>query len=179
MIYVAFDGARRVAAGSLAEVAVKVSKAQGATPVLIFNETTGEQVDVDLRGTSEEIAARARDRDEPKGPGRPKLGVVAREVTLLPRHWEWLSGQPGGASASLRKLVEQARKGNEDKVRVRQAQDSTYRFMSAMAGNLPDFEEATRFLYREDKAMFCALTSNWPPDIRDQALRMAQDALTK
>ncbi|MFY0534142.1 DUF2239 family protein [Nannocystis pusilla] len=31
------------------------------------------------------------------GPGRPKLGVVSREVSLLPRHWEWLERQPSGS----------------------------------------------------------------------------------
>src|SRR4029079_4156101 len=66
---------------------------------------------------------------EPRGRGRPRLGVVAREGTLLPRHWEWLGTQPGGASVVLRKLVEEARRANGDADRTRAARDAAYRFM--------------------------------------------------
>ena len=109
----------------------------------------------------------------PRSPGRPKLGVVAREVTLLPRHWEWLAAQPGSASVALRKLVEAARKAGVDDDRSRLARDATYRFAATMAGNEPGFEEATRALYAGDRARFEELVGGWPADVRDHALRVS------
>ena len=183
----AFEGFRRIAAGELAQVAWKTKAVldrgeQG--PVLIFDDETGEQVEVDLRGTAEDVRRRleaatgaaAPDREAPRGPGRPRLGVVAREVTLLPRHWEWLNGQPGGASVALRKLVEAARRANEGRDRVRRSQEVAYRFLSALAGNLPGFEEVTRALFRGDRDRFEALIGPWPPDVRDHALALAAGA---
>jgi hypothetical protein len=110
---------------------------------------------------------------EPRRRGRPKLGVVAREVTLLPRHWEWLNAQPGGASVALRKLVEAARRANGDKDRSRAARDAAYHFMSAMAGNLPQFEEACRALFAGDHRRFTTLIAAWPGDVRDHIIRLA------
>jgi hypothetical protein len=101
------------------------------------------------------------------------LGVVAREVTLLPRHWDWLNSQPGGASVALRKLVELARRTSGDRDRVRAAQESAYSFMSAIAGNLPGFEEATRALFAYDRRRFSELIASWPEDIRDYAIKLA------
>jgi hypothetical protein len=110
------------------------------------------------------------------GPGRPKLGVVAREVTLLPRHWAWLSSQPGGASVALRKLVEQARKDSQSQDQRRLSQEATYRFMSAMAGCLEGFEEAARALFAADRPRFEALTAPWPQDIQNHLQHLAQVA---
>src|ERR1700684_3729679 len=144
--FTAFVGHRRLASGLLAEVAIaikKTTKPTGTEPILIFDDTSGRSIDIDLRGTDKEILARlplsAPDPEtvtaeppasEPRGRGRPRLGVVAREVTLLPRHWDWLAGQPGGASVALRKLVEEARRVNESKDRARRSQEAAYRFMS-------------------------------------------------
>jgi hypothetical protein len=111
-----------------------------------------------------------------RGPGRPKLGVVAREVTLLPRHWEWLASQPGGASVALRKLVEVARRSSEVKDRVRQAGAVAYRFMSTMAGHEPGFEEASRALFAGDQAGFEALIAAWPVDVQNHLKALATDA---
>src|SRR3954468_17816734 len=161
--FTAFEGSRRIASGDLAQVALKtkevIDRGEQA-PVLIFDDVTSEQIEVDFRGTPEEVLKRLAGATEVtpthpagearRGPGRPRLGVVAREVTLLPRHWDWLNGQPGGASVALRKLVEQARRENEGKDRARRAREATYRFMSAMAGNLPGFEEASRALFAGD-----------------------------
>jgi hypothetical protein len=140
-------------------------------------------IDIDTRVTAQEIAAlldapppaRAPTEalDEPRGPGRPKLGVIAREVTLLPRHWDWLGTQPGGASVALRKLVEEARRTNGAKDRRRAAQEAAYRFMSAMAGNLPGFEEATRALFASDRRRLSDLVAAWPADVRDYAIQLA------
>ena len=186
--FTAFVGAQRLAAGPLAEVAIAVMQAsrRPAAPIIIFSDATGQPIDLDLRGTEREIIARlpqpASPADveaeetasaEPRGRGRPKLGVVAREVTLLPRHWEWLGTQPGGASVALRKLVEQARRANGDADRARAARDAAYRFMSVMGGNLAGFEEASRALFADDRRRFVGLIAGWPDDIRDHVVKLA------
>ncbi len=123
------------------------------------------------RAPTRRVAARlARPR------GRPKLGVVAREVTLLPRHWEWLADQPGGASVALRKLVEAARRDHRERDEQRQLQERAYHFMSAMAGDLPGFEEGLRALYASERARFTELIAAWPADVREHALRLAFDS---
>lgn len=139
--------------------------------VLVFEDRTGRQVDFDLRGTAEEVLARVLPARA--GPGRPKLGVVSREISLMPRHWEWLEQQPNGISAAVRRLVEEARKRDPEEEEARLAREATYRFMNAMAGDLPDFEEASRALFGKDTARFVALIGAWPADIRAQLLRMA------
>lgn len=143
--------------------------------VLVFDDATGRQIDVETRATPQEIPIphQAEASPEPRGRGRPRLGVVAKEVTLLPRHWDWLSAQPGGASVALRKLVDQARKSSGDRDRVRAAQEAAYRFMSAIAGNLPGFEEATRALFAYDRRRFSERIAAWPEDVRDYAVRLA------
>jgi uncharacterized protein len=181
--YTAFTGPKLLASGPLAEVAVAVKIATGvmADPVIIFDNATGKSLDVDLRGSHREIVARLQPAatveteapTEPRGRGRPKLGVVAREITLLPRHWDWLAGQPGGASVALRKLVDEARRANGDRDRARKARDAAYHFMSTMAGNLPDFEEASRALFAADRRKFGELIAGWPVDIRDHVIRLA------
>jgi hypothetical protein len=187
--YTAFLGPTRLAAGRLAEVAIAViqaSRRPGAPPIIIFSDMTGQPIDLDLRGTERDVIARLPQQaappdveaaetasTEPRGRGRPKLGVVAREVTLLPRHWEWLGAQPGGASVALRKLVEDARRANGDADRVRAARDAAYRFMSVMAGNLAGFEEASRALFADDRRRFVGLIAGWPDDIRDHVVKLA------
>jgi uncharacterized protein len=185
----AFIGQQRLASGPLAEVALAVMKASRSAAeeaILIFNDANGRPLDLDLRGSERDIVARlpqpasnpqlsAEDLavPEPRGRGRPRLGVVAREVTLLPRHWEWLGEQPGGASVALRKLVEAARRSSGDLDRSRAARDAAYHFMSAMAGNLPGFEEASRALFADDRRQFAALIAGWPGDIRDHIVKLA------
>ena len=175
--FTAFEGPRRLESGVLAEVARAVKRAEGrsAQQIAIFSDATGRPIDLDLRGSDAEIAARLPQEQsmEPRGRGRPKLGVVAREVTLLPRHWEWLQSQPGGASVALRKLVEAARRDNGDKDRGRAARDAAYHFMSAMAGDLPRFEDASRALFADDRGEFTTLIAAWPDDIRDHIVRLA------
>ena len=183
----AFEGFRRIASGKLAEVALQTKEVLDRTdhvPVLIFDDTTGEQIEVDFRGTAEDVRRRlqetastdAPDREAPRGPGRPKLGVVGREVTLLPRHWDWLNSQPGGASVALRKLVEEARRASAGKDRVRRSQEAAYKFMAALAGNLPGFEEATRALFAGIRERFDEQVASWPTDVRDHAKKLAADA---
>jgi hypothetical protein len=163
------------------EVALTVKAAQerGETAaILTFDDATGRLIDFDLRGSDQEIVERLRPRgdDGAKARGRPKLGVVAREVTLLPRHWQWLASQPGGASVTLRKLVEAARAVNAGRDAIRQAQQAADRFMAAMLGNQPGYEEASRALYAGDASRFDVLTAPWPVDLRDHARRLASAA---
>jgi hypothetical protein len=173
--FVAFAGATRIASGTLAEAAVAAKRAlehDGCASVLVFNEATGAVTDLDLRGTEAEIVARYAPSAPPAAKrGRPKLGVVAREVTLLPRHWEWLARQPGGASVALRRLVEAARKLDSEAGAARARVEAAYRFMSAMAGDLPGFEEAARALFADDQDRLRRGVQDWPPDLRDQLFR--------
>src|SRR4051812_16383808 len=107
--WIAFSGDRRLASGTPEAAALAAHAALAAdphAPLLILDARTARTVEPDLRGSAG--AVRARRAAPPRGPGRPKLGVSAREVPLLPRHWDWLARQPGGASAALRRLVEQA-----------------------------------------------------------------------
>ncbi len=182
--FTVFDGHRRLASGPLRDAALAVKRAAEsgvAGPLLVFDDTTGRVVDVDTRGSEADVVARLSRgapapepaESEPRRRGRPKLGVVAREVTLLPRHWDWLAAQPGGASVALRKLVEEARRGSAGTDRRRGARDAAYRFMSAMAGDLPGFEEAARALFAGDRERFGALVAAWPVDVRDHAARLA------
>ena len=141
--------------------------------MLIFDDHTGRQVDFDLRGTLDEVLARVAPAQSRPGPGRPKLGVVSREVSLLPRHWEWLEDQPNGASAAIRRLVDQARKYDTGALRARMALG---RFLSAMAGDLPGCEEAGRALYASDRARFETQIREWPADIRAYLEQRAEEA---
>jgi hypothetical protein len=164
----AFAGSRLVARGDLAAVIGAAHANRDASP-LIFDDATGRIVEFDLRGPVEEVLARLPMPAGPSKParGRPKLGVTAREVTLLPRHWEWLATQPGGASAALRRLVDQARRETVDADVRRRAQEVTYRLMTTLAGDFPGYEEATRALFANDRPRFDLLTAAWPGDIGD------------
>ena len=192
--YIAFDGDRRIACGDLRDVArtaKEVLDRRKDAAILVFDAVTSGPVDIDFRGTVADVQARLPDtsgvpattedamRSAPRGPGRPKLGVIAREVTLLPRHWDWLAQQSGGASVALRRLVEEARRIGEDGLRVRRAQEAAYRFMSAMAGNKPHYEDAIRALYASDPARFEKLIAAWPVDVRDHARTLAERAFRR
>jgi uncharacterized protein len=183
----AFSTDARLAGGDLESVLRAVWPAiLRNEPVTLFDDATGRMVEVDLRGGLEAAIARLPDEPEaepeaeepsaPRGPGRPKLGVVAREITLLPRHWDWLATQPGGASVTLRKLVEAARRDGFDKERRRRALDTAYRFMSIVAGDRPGFEEASRALFANDLSGFALQTMAWPKDIADHIRKLAADA---
>lgn len=197
--FIAFEGPRCLARGPLAYVALQVKAATEARPLarfMVFKALSSEIIDFDHRGSADEVLARLAlahphvdapaaatdastdDSAVPRsGPGRPKMGVVAREVTLLPRHWAWLASQPGGASVALRKLVEQARKYSHVHDQRRLSQEASYRFMSAMAGSLDGFEEAARALFVADRPRFEALIAPWPTDIQAHLQELAQTAL--
>jgi uncharacterized protein len=166
----AFLRGRRLAHGRLAEVAKAVADHAGGEPVLVLEDASGRATDLDLRGSPEEIAARYAEPPPPAslGRGRPRLGVVAREVTLLPHHWAWLAEQPGGASAALRRLVDQARRDGVGQ--ARRAQDAVHWAMTALAGDLPDYEEVLRAFHAGDDERLHLLTEAWPRDIADYVL---------
>ncbi len=179
---VAFDGDTLIASGPLVSIvrAVKEAADEGGT-ILIFDKEDSRPVEVDLRGGLEDVLDRLGNKEvpdspPPKGRGRPKLGVVGREVTLLPRHWEWLSKQPGGASVALRKLVEDARRTQSPEQRARQAKDAVYRFMLAIAGDFPGYEEALRALFADHREKFNREIEDWPHDIRGHVEALAANA---
>ncbi|SAH96337.1 Uncharacterized protein conserved in bacteria [Bordetella ansorpii] len=197
----AFVGHRLLASGELVEVALAVKAANEngvADPVLVFDDATGRVIDLDLRGTKADVVKRLSQpvdlprgryapkeeaegapqddaQPEPRGRGRPRLGVVSREVTLLPRQWEWLSAQPGGASAVLRRLVDDARRNGaaQQRQQRRAAQEAAYHVMLAVGGNLPGYEEATRALFADDREGLEARIAQWPDDVRAYVLRLA------
>ena len=191
----AFAGQTCIAIGPLAEVALAAKRLlddDSTASVLVLDAETSEPMEVDFRGAPAEVVAKLPAMPampapsegfgapaRPAAPGRPRLGVVAREVTLLPRHWQWLSEQPGGASVTLRKLVEEARRSTADEVRVRRSREVCYRFMTVLAGNEPGFEEALRALFAGGRERFEALTERWPPDVRDHARRLAAGSFTE
>lgn len=188
----AFFGTRRIASGALIDVALAIkaqeARAQGA--LFIFDDATGAVIDLDLRGSTAEIVTRLTEQGEldalaastrgellgksSRSRGRPKLGVVAREVTLLPRHWEWLAGQPGGASQALRRLVDEARRADGGQTDRKAAQERAYRFLHALAGDLPDYEDVIRALFAGEDEAFAKRMAGWPADIRGHALALAQ-----
>ncbi len=185
----AFVGMRQFASGTLIDVAlaVRAKEAEGGSePILTFDDQSGAVIDFDLRGTIADVVARLREvgdaghaaTESPSGSsselssrtrGRPKLGVIAREVTLLPRHWEWLASQPGGASQVLRRLVDEARRTDGENA----AREAAYRFLSTLAGDLPGFEDAIRALFAGDAEGFADRMTPWPSDVRYHALKLA------
>ena len=198
--HTSFAGSRLIRTGALSDVALAAKAAIDGgeqAAVLIFDDA-GRVVDVDFRGSAGDVVARLaslgdsigsngsvepqddaspyRDTQTPRGRGRPKLGVVAREVTLLPRHWDWLAARPGGASVALRKLVDAARRASADADRAREARDAAYRAMHALGGDLPGFEEAARALFADDRARLATVLGAWPADVREYVLALAAAA---
>jgi hypothetical protein len=198
--YTAFAGEQRVARGAI-EGVLRQARAWLDAPtgaegpmLLFFEDQSGVQIDFDLRGDAQDVvarlpqhphfaalaaSARVEESEAPparSGPGRPKLGVVCREVSLLPRHWEWLERQSGGASVALRKLVEEARKHGQGKELAKRAREAVSKVMSAIAGHCPDFEEALRALYAKDTDGFVARIAAWPADVRAYLEELAREA---
>jgi uncharacterized protein len=178
--YSAFSGNRLIAFGSLLDV-LRASKAYVDTSeeprLLIFEDRTGRQIDFDFTGTVADVLARALPAPQRSGPGRPKLGVVSREVSLLPRHWEWLEAQQQGISAGLRRLVDEASKRDPREQRARKGREALSKFMITMAGTLANFEAANAALFASENARFEELIADWPEDIRAHLLRVLEESL--
>jgi uncharacterized protein len=178
LTYAVFLGNDLIASGPLETVLPQLKSwfdEDAGAPFLIFEDQTGRQVDFDLRGTLGEVLARALPAKAPAGPGRPRLGVVSREISLLPWHWSWLEQQPNGASAALRRLVDEARNREQGSSLAR---DAASRFLSAMAGNLPGYEEALRALYADNRERFEEQIENWPRDVRAHVQNLTQNAFS-
>ncbi|QGP78866.1 DUF2239 family protein [Sphingobium sp. CAP-1] len=168
----AFAGDLWIATGDEGEVRAALhAMGDNAQNIWLFDDATGRQVDIDLRGDVGGPVTEAA-----RGRGRPKLGVQPREVTLLPRHWDWLGKQPGGASATLRRLVEDARKASAQTPGPRAAMDAAYHFLTVMAGDRPGYEEAMRALFAKDEKLFHSLSQGWPSAIRDHGRALAAPA---
>ncbi|MES1204439.1 MAG: DUF2239 family protein [Pseudomonadota bacterium] len=186
--YTAFAGQRLIAAGPIKSMLSRLKQCLDAgetDPVLVFEDQTGVQVDFDTRGSAEDVLARlsfhphfASDEAQGRlrlGPGRPKLGVISREISLLPRHWNWLEQQGGGVSSTLRKLVEEAARHRQGRPRADVARDAVGKFMWAMAGDLPHFEDASRALFAGDHKRLGTMIRAWPVDIRDHLQRLVDE----
>ena len=165
--YTAFAEHRLVATGSREDVlrATKKHLDRNGAAVLIFEDSSGRQVDFDFRGSVDEVLARVRDAVKP-GPGRPKLGVTSREISLLPRHWDWLENQPNGASAAIRRLVDDARRNETGIERGRHVRNAISKFLWSLAGDFPNFEEVARALHAREDSRLDGLMSAWPKDVR-------------
>ena len=181
--WIAFEGPSRLAQGDPATVVRAVHShvaTQAQALPLVFDAMSANRIELDWRAPlaqllgalpapmpTKEPSTEGDTPDTPRGPGRPKLGVTAREVTLLPRHWDWLSTQSGGASVALRRLVQNAMRENRAADQARQRSEAAYRFMSVMASSLPGFEEASRALFAGDLQRLQALVAGWPADLRE------------
>ena len=178
--WIAFEHHRRLARGEPAGVIAAVQQHLAAQPEalpLVLDAVTSERIELDWRTPAAQLLAQlpsapatdepdeAPGGEAPRGPGRPKLGVTAREVTLLPRHWDWLARQPGGASVALRKLVQSAMRDGGSAEAQRRATEAAYRFMSIVCGDLPQYEEVSRALFAGDLARVEALAADWPTDV--------------
>ncbi|MDX9723291.1 MAG: DUF2239 family protein [Myxococcota bacterium] len=170
--YTAFVGSRRIASGELQDllsIVVQSTSDEQRQSLIIFQDCSGQTIDFDLRGNVEEVLARLPEHPHLRAkasPGRPKLGVVSREVSLLPRHWAWLESQPQGLSASLRRLIDEARKRDEGSAQSSAARDAAAKVMWTLCGNLPNFEEASRAIYAQELEKMRSLMEHWPSDIR-------------
>lgn len=170
----AFAGTTLFARGALIDVALAIKAAGDTVSILLFDDASGRVIDLDLRGSTADIALRLGAGPDPaRARGRPKLGVVAREVTLLPRHWEWLGQQPGGVSQALRRLIDAARKADAGATAAMADRERAYRFLNALAGDLPGYEEVIRALFAGDGAGFVRRMADWPADVRAYALHLA------
>jgi len=196
--YVAFAGDEIIARGEITEVVRRCkTRLDGGeeSRIALYDDANGRAIDIDYSGGAAEVLARLGDHpilgenarkppadppeqtgENPRGRGRPKLGVIAREVTLLPRHWDWLADQRGGASAVLRKLVEMARKEGAGDEQVRKSVEAAHRFMWDIAGDQPGFEDASRALFAKDFDTFVERIGDWPTGVREQLMRLFERA---
>lgn len=179
--YTAFEGTQMIAQGSLETVALEVkkkTKSNKKTEPLIFSDRSGKQIDLDLSGTDQDTLERLKVYSQKSvpahtGAGRPKLGVIPREISLLPQHWEWLLNQESSPSGMIRKLIDE-KNAAQLRDQVKSSQESTYKFLSAIAGDLPNYEEVIRYLYRKDKKQFQSLMAGWPKDLSKHALALSK-----
>lgn len=173
--YTAFRGDTRIITDSLFNVALALQK-QSEMNVLVFNDQTGQQIDLDLSGSEDDLKQRYTEVEYVKKVGRPKLGVISREITLQQKHWNWLDQQSSSASAVIRKLIDKELNDPSSESNIMLAKQAIDHFMLAMLGNMPNYEEATRALYQGNKSHFLALIHNYPKDLKVYLELKAQTA---
>lgn len=174
--YTAFSGHTLIAQAQLPGIALKLKHlSETAENILIFNDQTGRQIDLDLSGSEQEIQQRYSEPEPAKKVGRPKLGVISREITLQKKHWDWLDQQSASASAVIRKLIDKELNDPASESNIMLAKQATDRFMSAMLGNMPNYEEATRALYQGDQEVFLKMIQDYPKDIREYLIQKTQN----
>ncbi|MDO3665444.1 DUF2239 family protein [Acinetobacter higginsii] len=174
--YTAFSGSTLIATGQPAELAIKIKLTPKTTEnILIFNDQTGRQVDLNLSGSEQEIHQRYSEPEPTKKVGRPKLGVISREITLQKKHWDWLDQQSSSASAVIRKLIDKELNDPTSESNIMLAKQSTDHFMSAMLGNMPNYEEATRALYQGDREVFLKMIQDYPKDLKEYLIQKTQN----
>jgi hypothetical protein len=193
-LYTAFENHQRIAQGTLIEIATAIKKRLGKAShgdAILFSDATGKVMEINFQGNLKTVLQRLAvfqtDTKNPEtknvetqpGPGRPKLGVVSREISLLPNQWEWLASQPGGASPVLRRLVDEARRKANTEPTPAQLQEKAYRFLSVIAGDLPLYEEALRALYQSDQKKFITAMKSWPEAISSYALALTGTLFSK
>lgn len=175
--YTAFSGDHYLASGEMMELILKIKQLQETTEnILIFNDQTGRQTDFDYTGSEQEIRERYAEPESTKKVGRPKLGVISREITLQKKHWDWLDQQSASASAIIRKLIDKELDDPNSESNKMLAKQATDRFMLAMLGNMPNYEEATRALYQGDKQVLITLIQNYPKDIQEYIFKLSKNA---
>lgn len=181
--YTAFEGPDRLFKGNLQDVVLKTKRRLGRaenSSILIFSDATGRTIEFNFHGSEKDVSRRLEmyvdqaGNKPSSGPGRPRLGVISREISLLPRHWEWLATQSGGASAAIRRLIEEAKKKSAARGSIKQLQERAYQFMTVIAGDLAGYEEALRALYRADRKHFLLKIQDWPCDIKNYLMELAE-----
>ena len=175
MTYTAFLDEQCLVNGTLVDVATAIQQHanQSNATLLIFNDQTGKQIDLDISGSKQDIQQRYAEPEMVKKVGRPKLGVISREITLQQKHWDWLDQQSSSASAVIRKLIDNELNNPNSESNKLLAKQATDRFMSAMLGNMPNYEEATRALYQGDQAVFLKLIKDYPLDPQQYIRRLS------
>lgn len=175
-IYTAFSGHTLIAQAQLPEIALKLKHlSETAENILIFNDQTGRQIDLDLSGSEQEIQQRYSEPEPAKKVGRPKLGVISREITLQKKHWDWLDQQSASASALIRKLIDKELNDPASESNILLAKQATDRFMSAILGNMPNYEEATRALYQSNREVFLKMIQDYPKDLKEYLIQNTQN----
>ncbi|RZG86913.1 DUF2239 family protein [Acinetobacter venetianus] len=174
--YTAFSGDHYLASGEMMELILKIKQLQETTEnILIFNDQTGRQTDFDYTGSEQEIRERYAEPEPTKKVGRPKLGVISREITLQKKHWDWLDQQSASASAIIRKLIDKELDDPNSESNKMLAKQATDRFMLAMLGNMPNYEEATRALYQGDREVFLKMIQDYPKDLKKYLIQKTQN----
>ena len=74
--------------------------------------------------------------------------------------------------------MDEARHAHAGRDAQREATERAYRFMSAIAGGFPGFEEASRALFAHDAEAFSRHVAPWPPDVQAHANWLARNAFT-